>query len=86
MKLLNEKTVKEALGVGDIEFVSCSKIVYEALMEDWMKNQEVDIPALLEEGIKVLIYVGEFDLLCNWLGELVNQIYNVLQFTELNRS
>jgi len=69
MKLLNEKTVKEALGVGDLEFVSCSKIVYDALQQDWMKNHEVDIPSLLEEGIKVLIYVGEFDLLCNWLGE-----------------
>ncbi|KEH29969.1 putative carboxypeptidase C [Medicago truncatula] len=68
MKLLNEKTVKDALGVGDIEFVSCSKIVYDALQQDWMKNHEVDIPSLLEEGIKVLIYVGEFDLLCNWLG------------------
>lgn len=37
---------------------------------DWMKNLEVGIPKLLEDGIKVLIYVGEYDLICNWLGTL----------------
>ncbi|GJN03301.1 hypothetical protein PR202_ga20731 [Eleusine coracana subsp. coracana] len=33
-----------------------------------MKNLEVGIPAFVEEGIKVLIYVGEYDLICHWLG------------------
>ena len=27
------------------------------------------IPALLEDGIKVLVYPGEYDLICNWLGK-----------------
>jgi len=67
--LMNKKTVKDALGVGDIEFVSCSKDVHNALIQDWMQNFEVDIPELLEDGINVLIYAGEFDLICNWLGE-----------------
>ncbi|CAK8576175.1 unnamed protein product [Lathyrus sativus] len=66
--LLNKKTVRDALGVGDIEFVSCSGAVHSALSQDLMKNYEKYIPALLEDGIKVLIYVGEFDLICNWLG------------------
>ncbi|CAN1747556.1 Serine carboxypeptidase-like 49 [Linum perenne] len=35
---------------------------------DWMKNLEVGIPALLEDGIQMLIYAGEYDLICNWLG------------------
>ncbi|KAK2643448.1 hypothetical protein Ddye_025211 [Dipteronia dyeriana] len=65
---LNMKSVRDALGVGDIDFVSCSSIVYEAMMMDWMKNLEVGIPALLEDGIRVLIYAGEYDLICNWLG------------------
>ncbi|WJX74325.1 Serine carboxypeptidase-like 48 [Trifolium repens] len=65
---LNLKTVREALGVGDLEFVSCSGTVYEAMLEDWMKNLEVGIPALLEDGIKLLVYAGEYDLICNWLG------------------
>jgi serine carboxypeptidase-like clade 4 len=52
-----------------MEFFICSEKVYDAMKEDWMRNLEVDIPALLEDGIKVLIYAGEFDLACNWLGE-----------------
>ncbi|CAN1747554.1 Serine carboxypeptidase-like 49 [Linum perenne] len=67
-KFLNLKTVRESLGVGDIDFVSCSPTVYEAMLMDWMKNLEVGIPALLEDGIQMLIYAGEYDLICNWLG------------------
>ncbi|KAF5180328.1 Serine carboxypeptidase-like [Thalictrum thalictroides] len=67
-KFLNKKSVRDALGVGDIEFVSCSPTVYEAMLMDWMRNLEAGIPALLEDGIKMLIYAGEYDLICNWLG------------------
>ncbi|XP_059627019.1 serine carboxypeptidase-like [Cornus florida] len=66
--LLNQKSVRSALGVGDIDFVSCSSTVYEAMVMDWMRNLEVGIPALLEDGIKLLVYAGEYDLICNWLG------------------
>ncbi|KAL0369612.1 UNVERIFIED_CONTAM: Serine carboxypeptidase 3 [Sesamum angustifolium] len=65
---LNQKSVREALGVGNIDFVSCSSTVYEAMVTDWMRNLEVGIPALLEDGIKLLVYAGEYDLICNWLG------------------
>uniref|UniRef100_A0A7N0ZX43 Carboxypeptidase n=1 Tax=Kalanchoe fedtschenkoi TaxID=63787 RepID=A0A7N0ZX43_KALFE len=70
-KFLNLDTVREALGVGDIEFVSCSKTVYYAMLDDWMKDYEEVIPLLLEEGIKVLIYAGEYDLICNWMGNSI---------------
>ena len=66
---LNKESVRDALGVGDREFVSCSSDVYDAMQTDWMKNLEVGIPALLEDGIKVLVYAGEYDLICNWLGK-----------------
>ncbi|KAF7132243.1 hypothetical protein RHSIM_Rhsim09G0147200 [Rhododendron simsii] len=67
-QFLNQKTVREALGVGEIDFVSCSPTVYQAMLVDWMRNLEVGIPALLEDGIKLLVYAGEYDLICNWLG------------------
>lgn len=67
---LNKKPVKDALGVRDIDFVSCSSAVYEAMVTDWMRNLEVDIPTLLEDGIKLLVYAGEYDLICNWLGKI----------------
>ncbi|KAM3374212.1 serine carboxypeptidase-like [Capsicum galapagoense] len=65
---LNDQKVRQALGVGNIEFVSCSSEVYQAMQLDWMKNLEVGIPSLLEDGIKLLVYAGEYDLICNWLG------------------
>lgn len=68
-RLLNQGSVRDALGVGDIDFVSCSTTVYEAMVMDWMRNLEVGIPALLEEGIELLVYAGEYDLICNWLGK-----------------
>lgn len=71
--LLNLQKVKSALGVAaDLQFVSCSSTVYDAMAQDLMKNLDVGIPALLEDGIKLLVYVGEKDLICNWLGESTN--------------
>ncbi|XP_028776242.1 serine carboxypeptidase-like [Neltuma alba] len=67
-QFLNEKEVKDALGVGDLKFVSCSVAVYAALRYDWMRNLEPGIPALLEDGIRMLVYAGDKDLICNWLG------------------
>ena len=67
---LNQQVVKEALGVGNINFVSCSPTVYKNMIIDWMRNLEVGIPALLEDGIQLLVYAGEYDLICNWLGRV----------------
>ncbi|KAH9326159.1 hypothetical protein KI387_006337 [Taxus chinensis] len=67
-KYLNQGSVRDALGVGDRKFVSCSPTVYEAMLTDWMRNLEVGIPTLIEDGIKLLVYAGEYDLICNWLG------------------
>jgi cathepsin A (carboxypeptidase C) len=33
-----------------------------------MKNYQQDIPPLLENNIRVLIYAGEDDFICNWMG------------------
>ncbi|CAA0814436.1 Serine carboxypeptidase-like 49 [Striga hermonthica] len=67
-KYLNQKSVRDALGVRDIEFVPCSTTVYQAMLMDWMRNLEVGIPELLDNGVKLLVYAGEYDLICNWLG------------------
>ncbi|XP_058734967.1 serine carboxypeptidase-like, partial [Vicia villosa] len=67
-KFLNNTAVRKALGVGNIEFVSCSSEVHDALVQDLMFNYDQYIPPLLENGIKVLIYAGEFDFIYNWLG------------------
>ncbi|KAK3408066.1 hypothetical protein EUGRSUZ_J00375 [Eucalyptus grandis] len=65
---LNKKEVKYALGVGDIEFKMFREGVFNAMHGDIMKNLAVGIPALLEDGLKVLIYAGAEDLRCNYIG------------------
>jgi len=67
-KFLNQKSVRDALEVGELDFVSCSPTVYQAMLVDWMRNLEVGIPTLLEDGVNLLVYAGEYDLICNWLG------------------
>ena len=39
-------------------------------MGDWMHHFEPAIPAMLEAGIRVMIYAGEKDFICNALGNL----------------
>lgn len=65
---LGKKSVKDALGVGDINFVSCSPVVYQAMLMDWMRNLEAGIPHLLEDEIKLLVYAEEYNHICNWLS------------------
>ncbi|XP_047340246.1 serine carboxypeptidase-like 48 [Impatiens glandulifera] len=64
-KMLNKASVKMSLGVGNIRFVSLSDIVFDAMINDHMRNHAVEIPTLLEDGIKVLIYAGDRDLIMN---------------------
>lgn len=78
-RFLNSRDVKSALGVGDIDFVSCSSDVYYAMVNDWMQNFDVGIPALLESGVDVLIYAGEYDLICNWLGNCRSTLFLTLK-------
>ncbi|EIN12211.1 alpha/beta-hydrolase [Punctularia strigosozonata HHB-11173 SS5] len=76
--LLNQPWVRAELGVDpifdeqNITYTPVSWTVNQgfAARHDHMYTTEGHIAALLERGIKVLIYVGEYDVLCNWLGNL----------------
>lgn len=67
---LNQAKVREALRVGDIKFESCNDDLQFAMREDVMVNLETKIPGLVQDGIKLLVYAGEYDIICNWLGKM----------------
>jgi len=66
-KLLNKESVQEALGVNRT-WVECDTAVHELLLGDWLLNYEKDIPSILNAGVRVLIYSGMEDFICNYYG------------------
>jgi len=66
---LNQKDVQSELGV-QAKWGSCNMAVNLAFQAagDWMHDFSKDIPELLHDGIEVLIYAGDEDFICNWLG------------------
>ncbi|KAJ1847218.1 hypothetical protein LPJ73_004309 [Coemansia sp. RSA 2703] len=67
---LNTPEVQQELGSDVTKFESCSQKVYTGftLSGDWMKPYVYEIPPLLEAGIRVLVYAGDADFICNWYG------------------
>ena len=51
-------------------FSSCSAAVEQAFSAnlDAQHTSTLHLAALLERGIKVLSYVGDYDFICNWVG------------------
>merc|ERR1712039_1051407 len=66
-KFLNDPEVQKQLGVSK-KFESCNMLVNKMFMVDFMRNFHQLIPPMLEAGIEVLIYAGDQDFICNWLG------------------
>eukprot|EP00798_Chlamydomonas_sp_ICE-L_P017886 gene17886-24278_t len=62
------QSTREALGVGDRKWQSCNMAVHWNLMGDWMRNFDSVLPEMLADGVKMNIYAGEYDLICNYLG------------------
>ncbi|KAJ3289695.1 hypothetical protein HK104_007297 [Borealophlyctis nickersoniae] len=66
---LNTADVQEALGV-DRQYEGCKRDINMKFMMagDWMRPYVEDLIPLLEDGVKVLIYAGDADFICNWIG------------------
>ncbi|UZJ52960.1 hypothetical protein CBS101457_002280 [Exobasidium rhododendri] len=75
---LNDNKTKEALGIDfsgagdrhDGTFLSCSDNVYKnfAKTGDGAKSSMYAVKDLLENDVRVLLYAGERDFICNYLG------------------
>jgi carboxypeptidase C (cathepsin A) len=72
-KYLDQPVVREKLGVDSVltsNFSACDNGVGERFDQTLdMTHRTVDhIGALLDRGVGVLIYVGTYDWICNWVG------------------
>lgn len=67
---LNLDEVKTKLGAEVESYESCNFDVNRNFMfaGDWMKPYHKAVVDLLESGLPVLIYAGDKDFICNWLG------------------
>ncbi|KAJ3115287.1 hypothetical protein HK100_001411 [Physocladia obscura] len=66
---LNRADVQKELGV-DVEYKGCNMQVNQRFMlaGDWMRPYVNLIPEIINDGVKVLIYAGDADFICNYMG------------------
>ncbi|KAJ1566119.1 hypothetical protein HK405_010918 [Cladochytrium tenue] len=66
---LNDPEIQAALGT-DREYKGCNTDVNIRFMMggDWMRPYVEAVPLLLDAGVDVLIYAGDADYICNWMG------------------
>ncbi|KAK9806679.1 hypothetical protein WJX73_007406 [Symbiochloris irregularis] len=67
-KYLAQPDVRDKLGVGDREWTECNFDVNADFLSDWPLNYDTSLIPLLESDIRVTIYAGVEDFICNWLG------------------
>lgn len=67
---LNLPDVRKKLGVEVEEYKSCNFDVNRNFLfaGDWMKPYHKNVVDMLESGLPVLVYAGDKDFICNWLG------------------
>ena len=70
LTLLNNQTVRQQLGIPERagRFAYITQRVFQAFHHDQMHAEDAVVAGLLEEDIRVLVYAGDKDLKCNWLG------------------
>ena len=68
-KWLNQRSVMEAVGAEVDSYDSCNFDINRNFLfqGDWMQPFHQLVPSILEK-IPVLVYAGDADFICNWLG------------------
>ncbi|TPX32757.1 hypothetical protein SmJEL517_g04259 [Synchytrium microbalum] len=66
----NRPDIQDMLGVPERQYVGCNQNVNLRFLTagDWMRPYQRALPPLLEKGIKLVVYAGDADYICNWIG------------------
>lgn len=67
-KFIAREDVRQELGVKDRSWSSCNMVVHTFMLGDWVSNLQDKVTNLLSNGVKVLVYSGDKDFICNWKG------------------
>jgi len=68
-RYLNQASVRQQLGVNSTKPWSvCNFGVNGMFRADVEESFAWELPAILEKGIRVVVYSGDLDLICNWYG------------------
>ncbi|KAH9996036.1 Alpha/Beta hydrolase protein [Russula vinacea] len=70
-KWMNDPKNKAALGANPSRtFESCSMEINQAFMYqgDGMHNSALLLPELIDDGVRLLVYAGNADMMCNYIG------------------
>jgi cathepsin A (carboxypeptidase C) len=65
---MNRADVQAALGAQPTTWTPCSDMVNGMFSQDWFKDFNYTVPALMENGVRVLVYNGDDDFIVNWIG------------------
>jgi len=70
VKFMNLPSTREALHISDKsgKWETCSKHVYNQFTVDMMKDVSSYVTELIDNDIATLIYAGDTDFICNYLG------------------
>lgn len=67
-RFIEREDVRNELGVGNRSWNSCNMIVHTFMLGDWVTNLQNSVINVLNHGVKVLVYSGDKDWICNWRG------------------
>ena len=65
---LNQPEIQDFLNVPRREFTVCNTRVHKMLLRDFAMDMTPKVQHLLDNGVGVLVYSGDKDLICNWRG------------------
>jgi cathepsin A (carboxypeptidase C) len=69
-KYLNIPDVMKEIGAETKNYGICNIQINTRfeMAGDWMRPYVEEVPKLLEDNIKILVYAGDADFICNWMG------------------